>query len=406
MKRLGHLCTATLAAALVFLCTAEVFGAGLMVYNHDAKANGMGLAVIATIDNPSAVFYNPALLTRQPGAAFSLDDTLIMIERSYKDGETGVVTRAKATTHHVPSLFGTYTSGRFSYGIGVYSPFGLSVEWPQNWSGRYSSTFAEMKTIYVNPTFAFKFNDRVSAGIGISYVNSSLDFQNAINLSPFADGRVKMTADGEGVGANAGVSIRLPEDYSVALTYRSPVKINYDGAAHFYVMNSVLRRFLPDSDVSTSLTLPYWFTFGLAKKAGRLTVEGDVLYTGWSSIDKYVATFEDGRPPITYRKDWHNTFTYAIGINYEWSKCLETQLGYMYDVSPAPRRTFTPELPDTSRHLITGGIGYRKGPFKANVAYQATFFRNANSRGNTVGAPKGSYDTFIHALLFAVSYSY
>ncbi len=126
----------------------------------------MGLAVTSSLDNPSAIFYNPALLPDQPGFGITAGDAIFVAERSYKHAGTGTTTNAKETTHHLPRLFANFTEGRLSLGIGVYTPFGLSSEWPKNWIGRYSSTYAEIKTIYVNPTVAYKFNDRVSVDFG------------------------------------------------------------------------------------------------------------------------------------------------------------------------------------------------------------------------------------------------
>jgi long-chain fatty acid transport protein len=382
---------------------------GFLVYNQDAKANGMATAVTSSIDNPSAIFYNPALLTDQPGFGVSINDTMVMASRTFEDEATGATAHLKTTTNHVPSLFAKYTWDRWSLGIGIYNPFGLSADWGNTWIGRYSATYSQLKAIFVTPTIAYKFNDRVSAGFGVSYVDSSLELQSAIPLTPFPDGKAKLSGDGNGVGANAGVRVRLPQDYTLSFTARSPVKIKYDGTANFYTPNDTLFKalnpVLRDTDVSTTITLPWQVTAGLSKKIGDLTLETDVIYVGWSAIDSYTAKFSDGRPPVTYLKDWHDAFSFAIGANYRWSKSFETQLGYMYDMSPIPQRTLTPDLPDANKHIITAGIGYTRGPFKANLAYQATFFQKVSSVNNIVGAPSGTYDQFIHMVLFTLSFT-
>jgi len=386
-----------------------VLASGFVLYNQDAKANGMANAVTASIDNPSAIFYNPALLAEQPGFGISIGDTMVMPSRTFTDAATGSKADLKTTTHHVPSLFARYSWDRWALGIGVHAPFGLSADWGRTWMGRYSATFSELRTTFVTPTIAYKFNDCISAGFGVSYVYSSLDFQNALPLTPFPDGRAKMTGDGEGAGVNAGVHIKLPRDYSVAITARSPVQIRYDGTAKFYTPNDpVLKAMIPqlrNTDVWTRITLPWQITFGMAKKIDALTIEADVVYIGWSSIDKYTARFSDGRPQVSYIKDWDNAFSFALGADYKWSNSIATQLGYMFDMSPVPRRTMSPELPDADKHIVTGGLGYTAGPFKANVAYQATFFKKVSSAGNNVGAPTGKYDQFIHMVLVSFSYS-
>ncbi len=400
---------ATLFLILLFLVPAQLLASGFVVYNQDAKADGMATAVTSSIDNPSAVFYNPALLTDQPGFGVSISDTMIMADRSFKDSATGVTTDAKKQTNHVPSLFAKYTRDRWSVGIGIYNPFGLSNDWGNTWVGRYSATYSELKALFVTPTVAYKFNDSVSVGFGASYVDSSVDLRSAIPLTPYPDGQAKLSGDGYGVGVNAGIAIKLPRDFTLSFTARSPIKIRYDGTASFSTVNDlVFKTLIPqlrDTGVSTTITLPWQVTGGLAKRFGALTLETDVVYIGWSTIDSYTARFDDGRPSVTYRKDWNNAFSFAIGANYQWSQSFETQLGYMYDMSPVPERTMTPDLPDANKHIVTGGIGYRKGPFKANLAYQATFFQKVNSTGNIVGAPAGTYDQFLQMVLFTLSFT-
>lgn len=398
--------SALLAKALLclsILLPSQALAGAFLIYNQDAKANGMGLAVGSSIDNPSAIFYNPALLPSQPGLGISIGDAIFMSQRRFEDSTTGIRTQAKQTTHHIPSFFTNYTNGSLAFGVGIYSPFGLSSEWPQDWTGRYASTFGEIRTVFINPTVAYKLNEAVSVGAGLSYVQSSITMKQAMNLSPFPDGISKLSGDGEGIGYNAGIAIKLPSACTLSFAYRSSVRIKYDGRAVFYT-NSPLKPLLPDGDASAKLTLPFIFMAGLSKQIGKLTVEGDFIYTGWSVFDKYTAKFYNGMPSQTFRKDWYDSPSIAIGANYCWSDFFQTRLGYMYDWTPVPTRTLTPDLPDSSKHVITGGLGFNKGPFKMNVAYQATVYERADSRNNIVGAPQGIYNGLAHVVLVNLMY--
>ena len=385
------------------LIPSQALAGSFLIYNQDAKANGMGLAVVSSIDNPSAIFYNPALLPAQPGLGISMGDAIFMPERRFEDSTTGIRTQAKQTTHHVPNFFTNYTNGPLALGVGVYSPFGLSSEWPQNWTGRYTSTFGEIKTVFINPTVAYKLNETFSVGAGLSYVDSSLTLKQAMNLFPFPDGVAKLSGGGDGFGYNVGASIKLPSDYMLSFAYRSPVEIKYNGHANFYT-DSPFKIFLPDGNVSTKLTLPYIFMAGLSKQIGKLTLETDFIYTGWSAVKELTVEYDNGMPAQTLRKDWHDSPSIAIGANYRWNNFLETRLGYMYDWTPVPTRTLTPDLPDSSKHVITAGLGLNKGSFKMDVAYQATVYERADSRNNIVGAPRGIYNGFAHVVLVNLMY--
>ena len=69
--------------AMLFFIPGQLLASGFIIYNQDAKADGMATAVTSSIDNPSAIFYNPALLPDQPGFGVSINDTIVMSESHF-----------------------------------------------------------------------------------------------------------------------------------------------------------------------------------------------------------------------------------------------------------------------------------------------------------------------------------
>lgn len=380
-----------------------LYAGAFLIYSQDAKAGGMGTAVSASIDNASAVFYNPSLLPYQKGFAASLGDTIIMPSTYFRDATTGQRFNAKSKTHHLPNMFVKYTKGDLSYGLGIFTPFGLSIEWPRGWTGRYVGTFTEIKATYINPVIAYRLNDFISLGLGISYVKSSVAMKGATELSLLGlpDGYTKLTGDADGFGYNAAMTLRLPKDYTVALTYRSAVDMLYEGTARHYAPAPIGFH----THGSTRLTMPSILVFGIAKQYKELTIEGDLLYTGWSSFDYYKVKFKNGMAQQFYRKDWVNTPSIALGANYRLSKPLEVRAGYMYDKSPVPKRTVGPDLPNSTCHILMGGITYGIDHIKIDTAYQAAFFKKINSSRSITGL-KGTYSNFAHVITAGMSYTY
>jgi len=378
-------------------------GAAFLIYNQDARANGMGMAVASSIDNPSAVFYNPAQLPYRKGFGGSVGNTVIVPATYFKDSLTGKRTYAKAATHHLPSVFIKYTEKDLSFGLGIFSLFGLSTQWPDNWIGRYTITFAEIRTTFVNPVIAYRFNDYLSLGAGISHIQSSVQMENAIDLSfiGLSDGRAKLKGDGAGIGYNAGCTLTLPSEFTLSLTYRSATPIRYEGKASLYMppplVSSVTRA-------STKITLPSLAVLGLAKDIGPLTLEGDILYTGWSSLRGYRVTSDDRTANAYYSKKWRNSPSFAFGFNYRWTKFFEIRGGYMHDKSPVPAQTLGPELPDATRNIFTLGTTMGHGHFKVDLGYQATFFEKADSTRSAV-LPRGTYRNFAHLIFVSLMYN-
>lgn len=227
--------------------------------------------------------------------------------------------------------------------------------------------------------------------------------KNAVDLSVFGlpDGRARLKGEGEGIGYNAGCTLKLPEGFTLALTYRSAIPIRYEGKASLYMpfplASSVTRA-------STHITLPFLAALGIAKNMGPLTLEGDILYTGWSSLRGYRISSEDRTADAYYSKNWRNSSAIAFGLNYRWTKSFEVRSGYMHDKSPVPAQTLGPELPDAARNIFTLGAAIGHGHFKFDLGYQATFFEKADSTRSAV-LPGGTYGNFAHLIFVSLVYN-
>ena len=81
-KSKPYLALATWILALTLSET--VMAAGFQINEHGAAATARGGAVFATISDPSAVFYNPAGLTRNSGTHLSLGVTGILPSAFYE----------------------------------------------------------------------------------------------------------------------------------------------------------------------------------------------------------------------------------------------------------------------------------------------------------------------------------
>jgi long-chain fatty acid transport protein len=148
--------------------------------------------------------------------------------------------------------------------------------------------------------------------------------------------------------------------------------------------------------------LPFLAVAGIAKRIGSLTLEGDVLYTGWSSMSSYRVTSDNGSANSFFYKNWFNTPSIALGANYQWNKFLEVRAGYMYDKSPVPRATLSPELPDSTRHIYTAGLSFHKDGLKFHLGYQATLFNDVRSYNPALG---GTYSSLAHLGFVGLSYN-
>ncbi len=68
--------------------------------------------------------------------------------------------------------------------LGGKRPFGLGTEYDSDWIGRYHAIESSVTTININPSFAFKANDRLSLGFGLNAQYIDVILSSAVDSAP------------------------------------------------------------------------------------------------------------------------------------------------------------------------------------------------------------------------------
>ena len=174
---------AVTAAVAAFSSGALASGFQLVEQN----ASGLGNAYsgqAAAAENASTIFWNPAGMTRLPGRQVALAINAIRPQSEFNDNglsrsPTGGALSATNTNGGDAGDWAFVPNGYLSWqinpswwvGIGVTVPFGLKTEYDTTFIGRFQSQRAEVKTIDINPSVAWKLSDAVSLGeIGRAHV--------------------------------------------------------------------------------------------------------------------------------------------------------------------------------------------------------------------------------------------
>src|SRR5437868_623565 len=111
-----------LLATALALWPARLHALGVRILMQDAEAIARGNAFVATADNPSALYYNPAGATQLEGHNVQFGVlTYLGIISSYQS-PSGARAETKNEITPVPQLYYTYKpkSSPFSYGLGIY----------------------------------------------------------------------------------------------------------------------------------------------------------------------------------------------------------------------------------------------------------------------------------------------
>ncbi|MFP4517387.1 MAG: OmpP1/FadL family transporter, partial [Desulfovibrionales bacterium] len=154
---------------------------------------------------------------------------------------------------------------------------------------------------------------------------------------------------------------------SLGASYRSEVRQDVNGDAEFDMPEGLG----PDTtlDAKGTVNLPEQFMFGVAvRPIERLSVEADVVLTGWSSYDELRIEFDNGQTSQS-TKNWNDVVRYQVGLEYAATEWLDLRLGYVYDNSPIDADFADYMVPANDRQLYCAGAGFKWGSWDLDVAY-------------------------------------
>lgn len=413
--------------ALSICCTHLVSAAGIAIIEQNVSGFKTGYAGASTsIDDASAIVFNPAALSRLNGTNFMVGGHILSPTTKYKDGSStlnGVPLVSNQTntrkdagkTAYIPNFFASHQiNDKFFVGFGVFAPFGLGIEYKNGWQGRYHGTKNDMKTLNINPSFAYKPHDKLTFGFGVSgqYVNAVLE--NAIDFGGLAssrnipgipqkqDGMVKVEGHDWGYGFNFGVLYEPSEDTRFAASYRSSIGSSLKGDAKFkrstpgdIIMNRT--GLFKDSRVQASITFPESAIFGIYHKfAPKWAFMADLQLTNWRRFKEIRLEFKNPvQPDDIIPLRWKSVPRIALGLHHYFNDSWTFGFGGGFDKSPVRDEHRSVRIPDSDRVFFnTGASAKIMDNLFFDLAYGHIFFKKAKI--NLVSSTKGNLNGHIN----------
>jgi long-chain fatty acid transport protein len=374
------------AALAAMASGASAAGFQLMEQN----ASGLGNAYAgqgASAQDASTIFFNPAGMTYLPGknvvgainairpsAQFSnTTSTLAPLQTSLggNGGDAG-------DWAFVPNAYFSWQlNSQLFVGLGLNAPFGLKTEYDPAWVGRFHAIESELKTININPSIAFRVNNVVSLGAGVSYQKADATLTNAVNYSAAAfgaggvallgaiggagkEGVAKVEGDDWAWGYNFGAMFDISPDTRAGVAYRSSTSYKISGTVAFSNRPALLAGGLPDGPVTADITLPATASVNLFHKINpQWELLADLSWTEWSRLKTLNIVRSTGALLATTPLNWRDTWRVGVGANYNINNAWTLRVGTAYDQSPVPDADRTPRIPDQDRVWLAIGAQYR-----------------------------------------------
>lgn len=422
------------------LASSGGWAAGFGISDKSVSSMGRGFAGQATAAVDGSVVYgNPALMGQLPADTFSAGVYFIAPKAEYTDDASGesisdTANKITPNLYYVKSL-----SPRLSAGVGVYSPFGLGLEYGDEWEGRYHSIASKLTTLNIAPGLSYQINPTLSVGATIDFQYIEADLEQAVDFGTIcvakqvdggasqatalttcsglgltpqgSDGSQRLTGSSWSSGYSLGLAWDPASGTRVGVSYHGGIDQTIDGDSEFDNVPAAFATTFTDSGGEVSVSLPASWSLAVSQQLNdRLTIYGDYTRTLWSVYDELRVEFDNDLPDSVAEQDWKDVSRYAFGLDYRLNAKWLLRAGYAWDESPVPdAEKRSPRVPDNGRNWYSLGANYRiNDAVSADVAYSRvqagkTGINNTDSLGHTL---KGEFELQVNYLAFQLNWSF
>jgi long-chain fatty acid transport protein len=415
-----HVVLRFVVATVTGFSGSRLLATGFRLPDQDAFATARGEAFVATADNPSAIYYNPAGITQLEGHNVRGGVYGISLEPNYRSPAGGDFEN-KQPRNAVPQLFYTFSpeSSPLSYGLGIYSPYGLSVRWPQDTGFRTVGTEASIAYATVNPVIAVNLAPNFSLGAGVTVNYANVDLQQGLVWPNEHNDEFRFKGNGWDVGYNLGALWRVHEKVSLGASFHSATTVGFDGHTEFY--NNVPFGPVPAFpkqrvDADADLPFPLNAVFGISyRPTPNWNFEFNADYTDWSRLRTVTIKQATPFPPLIPQNvpltlNWESSWYYEFGGTRYLRNGWSVSAGYIFNENSVPDANYTPLVADLDRHFFSVGAGFKGEHFNFDATYQFGYGPTRTVSGSAPSATgqtaDGRYEFFSHALLLTVGWRF
>lgn len=377
---------------------------GFRIPNQDASAIARGNAFVATADNPSAIYYNPAGITQLEGNNVQMGSLFYLGIYGDAENANGTTVHNNAEVIPVPTLQYTITpeGSPLSFGLGLYEPFGFSVDWPNEAPFRQEGTKANLSYFTINPVVAWKVLPSLSIAVGPTFNYSQVDIQQGLFPVPYIlpGDQAEYQGNNWGYGFNAGVLWQPLPKWSFGGSYRSTSRMNYKG--DFTLSTPPLAP--TTLNTATTIDFPQIAIAGVSfRPTPKWNIEFDVDWADWSSVRALMIQHVQSR-----QLNWRASWMFELGATYYFDNHYYLSAGYFFSQASTPTEFFTPLVPDSDLHIGSVGGGHKGEHWSWAVAFQliAGGWRDVAVSPTINQTVNGRYRLFTPTLSFTVGYRF
>ena len=376
MNHPSHRLLGSALAGCTLLLQAPAMASGLLLY--EVATDNVGLAnagAAARAQSPSTLASNIAGMSYLPGTQITAGAQVLHGNLEFsQDATSNIPGRDSGSAMEwAPggSLFiSRQLDEHWHVGFASYGDFGLSIDYENDWSGRYFLQNGELLGMTLLPSVAYRFNDQWSAGIGLRAMYAMFDTQLAVDNSPLdlgnrADGTLSYDDSDWGYGANVGLIYQPREGTRIGLSYTSEIDIEFNDSLDLQglsagVNNLLENRGILGANTQIDMHVPQTLTLSLYHALNaQWALLASANWQDWSRFGEVGVQLDSGNPrATTLDANYHDTWHLSAGTQYQATPQLLWNLGVAYDSSPVDDEDRTLSMPMGEAWRFATGITY------------------------------------------------
>ena len=393
---------ATAAMMVAGAFATQTYAAGFQLSEQSAIQMGRAMAGAGIVgDDLSAVHYNPAGMTLLSGTRMQATGTWVAVNLDY-EGNYGQSENGRLKGQTIPAGFITHQINDSLWaGLGLTVPYGMGTEYGEGWEGRERGTESMILTFDINPNLAWKVNDKLSVGGGISLQYAKAEL--GMGMGPM---QANVKGDSWAWGWNVGLMFQPVETVRLGLAYRSHIAHNAEGHTDVKGLQNLT------SDMKVRIKTPDTITFSATWEAtDALRLSGTARWSKWSNFHSLdVQNLDLAGPQFSstvVENNWDDTWFFSVGADYKLNGQWTIRGGVAYDQGPVENQYRMAVIPDTDRVWFSGGASYK---YTDNLTFDfgATYIRGVGDTDlyDKVGGKKIGEFKSLDSYIFSAQMQY
>lgn len=305
------------------------YAGGASLYEIGTADVGLANAgTAARAQDSSTVGSNPAGMTRLSGDQYTVAGQMFYGDAPYElDGNGSLVGESvDNAVGWVPGLSAFYShsvNNQLKVGFGFFGNFGSKLSYGDEWAGRNLVTDTTLIAFALQPTVAYKFDEKWSVGLGVSFNYGHINLKR-INSS--GDKAEQKDNDWD-ITPRIGLLYEPTQTTRYGLVWSQRADLNFDIDSKLnigdatYTFPLAITTYVPEQVMASAYH----------QLDNRWAIMGNLGWQNWSEFAD--TSIETNQGVTTVNLQLKDTWHAAIGAQYIWDSKTTLSAGIAYDSS-------------------------------------------------------------------------